>query len=76
MYKVGVSTFREHLKHYLSEVKNGSIIEITSNGQTVARLVPPDYQRRTAREKLAEVAEQAELYDVLSPIDEEWEAER
>jgi prevent-host-death family protein len=74
MQSIGVSELRANLSGFLEQVQAGEIIVITSRGQEVARLVPPDVAVVAAREKLAELRQKAEVGDVLSPLDEVWEA--
>ncbi len=47
-------------------------MSITSRGKIVAKLVPPDYTRNIARQKLTNIAKNAKIGDVISPIEEEW----
>jgi|GEM_PF-5886028 len=42
MQSIGVSELRTNLSGFLEQVQAGEIIVITSRGQEVARLVPPD----------------------------------
>ena len=74
MQSIGVSELRANLSGFLEQVQAGEIIVITSRGQEVARLMPPDLAVVAARERLAELRQNAEIGDVLSPLDEVWEA--
>ncbi len=74
MDTIAVSEFRANIMKILKEVEHGSNINITSRGKVVAKLVPPDYTREKAREKLKEISKNAMLGDVISPIDAQWEA--
>ena len=74
MQSVGVTELRTNLSGFLEQVQAGEIIVITSRGQEVARLMPPDLAVVAARERLAELRQNAEIGDVLSPLDEVWEA--
>jgi prevent-host-death family protein len=75
MESIGISQFREKLPFFLQKVKSGTIITITSHGREVARLVPVEDDRATARLALDRLAETAEVGDVLSPIAADWDAE-
>jgi prevent-host-death family protein len=75
MESVGVSQFRERLPYFMEKVKNGATITITSRGRVVARLVPVENERAAARRFLDRLAQTAEVGNVLSPIDAEWEAQ-
>ena len=74
MEKVNISTLRENLSVFLKKVEKGQIITITSRGHEMARLVPVEDRREKSREVLRELAKNASIGDILSPIDEEWEA--
>ena len=75
MESIAVSDFRANLMKILKQIEHGASLDITSRGKIVAKLVPPDYTRTHAREKLDMLRETAKVYDVLSPIDEKWEAD-
>ena len=75
MTTIAVSQLRENLMKVLKKIKNGDTIEITSYGKVVAKLVPPDNTAEKAKEKLNKVAENAVLYDVISPIKDTWNAQ-
>jgi len=74
MEKVGISTLRENLSIYLKKVQKGEIITITSRGHDMAKLVPVEDKRVKSREILRELGKNASIGDIISPIDEEWEA--
>ncbi len=74
MISIGISDFRAHMNVILQRVQHGEIVVVTSRGSEIARLVPPDYARLTARQELAVLRESAYVGDVLTPLDEAWEA--
>ena len=74
MKNVSISEFRANLLKYLRQVKHGEQINVTSKGDLLATLTPPISQQNAARTKLRELAKTAVLHDVLSPIDENWDA--
>jgi len=74
MEKVGVSTLRENLSIFLKKVQKGQVVTITSRGHEMARLVPVEDKRGKSREFLRKLGKNATIGDILSPIDEEWEA--
>jgi prevent-host-death family protein len=78
MFTIGISEFRAKLNQVLQQVQEGEIISITIRGAEVARLVPPDFARLAAREKLESLRKTAFVGDVLSPAADEgdWEAAR
>jgi len=75
MESVGVSQFRERLPVFMEKVKNRATITITSRGRGVARLVPVEDERATTRRALDRLAQNAEVVDVRSPIDADWDAQ-
>ena len=74
MEKVGISTLRENLSIFLRKVQKGQVITITSRGHEMARLVPVEDKREKSREVLRELGKNAFIGDILSPINEVWEA--
>ncbi|MBW2246092.1 MAG: type II toxin-antitoxin system prevent-host-death family antitoxin [Deltaproteobacteria bacterium] len=74
MEKVGISTLRENLSIYLKKVQKGEVITITLRGHDMAKLVPVEDKRVKSRKILKELAKNASIGDIISPIDEDWEA--
>ncbi len=74
MEKVGVSILREKLSIFLKKVQEGQVITITSRGHEIARFVPMEDKTAKSREILRELGKNAFIGDMLSPINEEWEA--
>ncbi len=74
MEKVGVSILREKLSIFLKKVQEGQVITITSRGHEIARFVPMEDMTAKSREVLRELGKNAFIGDILSPINEEWEA--
>lgn len=72
---IGISEFRSNMSSYLKQVQEGQIIRLMNRGEEVARIVPPDYARYTARQELEALRETAKVGDVLLPIDEPWSAD-
>lgn len=73
MISVGISEFRANLNAMLSKVQRGEIVVITSRGEEVARVVPPDFARAAARQELEALRQTAVVGDVVSPVGETWE---
>ncbi len=73
MEKVAVSEFRANLVGFLKRVEKGEIIALTSRGQEVAKIVPPDDKVKEAKKALKKLQKTAVIGDIISPIDEEWE---
>ena len=74
MKNVSISEFRANLLQYLTQVQQGEQINVSSKGHLLATLSPPVGQQDAARAQLAKLAETAELHDVVSPTDENWDA--
>jgi prevent-host-death family protein len=74
MNAIAVSELRANLMNILKKIENGSVIDITSRGKVVAKLVPPEYNRAKAKDKLKEISKTAVVGDIVSPIDSKWEA--
>jgi antitoxin (DNA-binding transcriptional repressor) of toxin-antitoxin stability system len=75
METIAVSVLRSKLMRVLREIESGSTINITSRGKVIARLVPPGFSRKKAKDKLRTIGKTAVLNDLMSPIDDEWKAE-
>ena len=73
MNTIPVSDLRANLMKVLKEIEHGSIMDITSRGKVIAKLVPPDYSQKLAKQRLKEISKHAVLGDILSPIDTQWE---
>ena len=74
MDTIPVSDLRANLMKVLKKIEHGSVVDITSRGKIVAKLVPPDYAREIAREKLKELRKNAVIGDIISPINVQWKA--
>jgi prevent-host-death family protein len=74
MLTVGVNQLRRNLGQFLQRVQAGERVIITVRGHRVAQLTPLNKPRQQAREALQQLRENAVIGDVVSPLDEEWEA--
>jgi antitoxin (DNA-binding transcriptional repressor) of toxin-antitoxin stability system len=74
MKQIAISRIQKKIPEVLSAIQSGDAISITFKGREVAKLVPPDFGMVTARKKLEQIRKTAFVGDVLSSIDEEWEA--
>lgn len=70
MISIGISEFRANMNGILQKVQQGEIVTLTLRGVEIARLVPPDFARQTARQELAQLRQTAVVGDVLSPVDD------
>lgn len=76
MRKVKVTDLRNHLPAYLAAVQAGEELRIESRGKIIARIVPEVSDVEAARGRLVALRESVRVGDVISPIEERWEAER
>lgn len=76
MHQVNVTKFRSQLPKYLASVENGEEILITSHGKVIAKLIPPVDTQDKAKQQLRKLRKNSKVFDVISPIDENWDAEK
>ena len=74
MTTIAVSELRANLMKVLEEIKLGAQIQITSHGKIIAQLVPADAAQEDAKAALQQLSSGAFIGDVLSPLDETWNA--
>lgn len=74
MKNVSISELRVRLLHYLSLVQQGEEIDVTSKGRVLATLTPPVGQQNAAKTKLGKLAGTAVIHDVISPVEDSWDA--
>ncbi len=72
METIAVSDLRANLMKILKEIEHGAIINITSRGKVVAKLIPPEHSKEIAKNKLKAISKTAVINDVISPIDVQW----
>ena len=73
MQTINISDFRANLLKYLEKANAGEQINVTTNGKLIATIAPPINQKQQAQQQLSQLAKTAELTDVVSPIENEWE---
>jgi len=74
MKEVNVTELRSNLPAYLARVKAGEELLLTSRGKKIARLSPVADGRQDAKKALALLRGKCMIGDVLSPLNEKWEA--
>lgn len=74
MQVVNITEFRANLLKYLEKANAGEHISVTTNGRLLATITPPVNQKELAKKRLGELAKTAKLHDVISPIEEDWDA--
>ncbi len=75
MLEVNVTEFRNHLPDYLGKVKSGEEVLVTLRGKVIARIIPAQNERSAARRHLSLLRKKCRVGDVVSPLEEKWEAE-
>ena len=73
MQTINISDFRANLLKYLEIANMGEQISVTSNGKLLATITPPVNQKELARAKLDSLAMVANVHDVTSPINNDWD---
>ena len=71
---INISDFRSHLAHYLKIAQMGESLSISSHGEVLAIISPPNQIKQQAKEALQAIAQQSVIDDVLSPLNESWDA--
>ncbi|HQV24079.1 MAG TPA: type II toxin-antitoxin system prevent-host-death family antitoxin [Agitococcus sp.] len=74
MQTVNISDFRSHLAHYLKAAQMGESLSVTSHGEVLAIIMPPNQAKQDAKAALQKMAQQCVVDDVTSSLNESWEA--
>jgi len=74
MKTISITDLRINLTTLIDRVKKGKSIIITSRGNPVAQLNPIVDRRKEAIAKLKTLRKTAIIGDIVSPIDDTWEA--
>jgi prevent-host-death family protein len=74
MKEVNVTELRNHLPAYIGMVRAGEELLLTSRGKKIARLTPVIDERAGAKEKLVALRGKCRIGDVVTSLDEKWEA--
>lgn len=74
MRTVAVSELRNNLMSIIKKVQSGENIIVTSRGHEVAQIMPMENKKQMAKERLKKLRKTAYVGDVLSPVNEKWEA--
>jgi prevent-host-death family protein len=76
MREVNVTELRSHLPKYLSRAQKGAEILVTLHGRVIARILPPIDPKSFAHTQLKILQKQCKVHDVVSSIDEKWDADK
>ncbi len=74
MKSVTISEFRANLLKYLKYAQHGERVSVTSKGAPLATLTPPVSQHISAKTRLRNLAKTAVIHDVVTPIEDSWDA--
>jgi len=74
MQTINISELRANLLSYLQKVHDGEEISVTTNGTLLATIVPPVNKKQDAKKKLQQIALNAKIHDIESPVLDEWNA--
>ncbi|KAF3982095.1 MAG: type II toxin-antitoxin system prevent-host-death family antitoxin [Methylococcales symbiont of Hymedesmia sp. n. MRB-2018] len=74
MKNVSITELRANLLKYLKIAQHGEQINVTSKGRLLATLTPPVAQQNFAKDKLKKLANTAVIHDVISPMEDVWDA--
>jgi len=74
MESIGVSKLSKNMVLFLNKVQQGESIIITSRGTEIAMLIPIKKEKDATRKALKQLRKTAVVGDVVSPIEEEWNA--
>ncbi len=76
MRTVSVTELRKQLPSYLKQAQQGEELLVTSRGRVIARILPSEDMRQSAKAKLQEFRKRCRVGDVVSPIRAEWKAKQ
>jgi len=74
--QVNIAQLRSNLSAYMAHVRRGQELQVTRRGKIIARIVPERDPAQVARERLVALRPRARVGDIISPLDESWEATR
>ena len=72
MEQINISELRSNLLKYLKKAQSGSPFSVTSNGEVLATISSLEHFKRSAKQSLKELSSNAEVGDVVTPIDSSW----
>ena len=76
MRAIKITELRNNLPKYLHRVQHGDEILVTLHGQVIARIVPPIDVKAHAQQELKKLRKTCKVGDVISPLNEEWDASK
>jgi prevent-host-death family protein len=76
MRQVNITELRSNLPTYLGQVQAGEELVVTSHGKAIARILPSQDVRETAKNQLKTLRKKTSVGDVISLIGESWGAEK
>ena len=73
---INVTELRQNLPTYLAQVQKGEVIEVTSRGKVIARIVAGGDANEEARARIVGLRKHSFVGDVISPAGAVWEADQ
>lgn len=73
MQTVNISDLRANLLKYLEKASLGEQVSVTTNGKLIATIAPPINQKQLAQQKLDQLAKNAKVLNVVTPMDTDWD---
>ena len=74
MLTANITKLRNELPKYLHLVQSGEHIIVTSHGKAIARIMPPLDAPKEAKTQLKQLSKTCYIGDIISPIQEDWDA--
>ncbi len=74
MESVPLTQINENIGEILEKIRNGQSLAVTFEGREIGVLFPAGESMEKARRRLEQLRETAFVGDLLSPINEDWEA--
>jgi prevent-host-death family protein len=75
MREVNVTELRNHLHQYLESIQKEKEVLVTWHGKVIARILPPVNKKNEAQLQLEKLRKNSSMTDVISSVDEDWEAD-
>ena len=74
MEQINISELRSNLLKYLKKAQSGNPFSVTSNGEVLATISSPEHLKKSAKQSLKELSTNAEVGEIVTPIDSSWES--
>ncbi|MFN7952849.1 MAG: type II toxin-antitoxin system prevent-host-death family antitoxin [bacterium] len=74
--RINVTELRQNLPRYLTQVRRGSVLDVTSRGVVIAQLMPAADDVKVAQAELQRFRAHCRIGDIESPVDVTWNADK